>query len=127
MNDLVVGPARVAGCAGGAWFLAEHRLPVQPVEQGRGLAERAGGPARGRGYRVAAEARQARERWDGTLAFGVLIPFIPRHPLHPRLNLAWVGRHAGSGRTPMPILDPLTRQIIGLCYRISTILGHGFE
>jgi len=26
----------------------------------------------------------------------------------------------------MPILDPLTQQIIGFCYRISNILGHGF-
>ena len=26
----------------------------------------------------------------------------------------------------MPILDPLTQQIIGLCYHISNILGHGF-
>jgi hypothetical protein len=24
----------------------------------------------------------------------------------------------------MPILDPLTRQIIGFCYRVSNILGH---
>ena len=26
----------------------------------------------------------------------------------------------------MPILDPLTQQIIGFCYRVSNILGHGF-
>ena len=26
----------------------------------------------------------------------------------------------------MPVLDSLTRQIIGLCYRVSNILGHGF-
>ena len=26
----------------------------------------------------------------------------------------------------MPILDPLTRQIIGFCYRVANILGHGF-
>jgi GxxExxY protein len=26
----------------------------------------------------------------------------------------------------MPIQDPLTQQIIGLCYRIANTLGHGF-
>jgi len=26
----------------------------------------------------------------------------------------------------MPILDPLTRQIIGFRYRVANILGHGF-
>ena len=26
----------------------------------------------------------------------------------------------------MPIQDPLTQQIIGLCYRIANNLGHGF-
>lgn len=26
----------------------------------------------------------------------------------------------------MPIQDPLTQQIIGLCYRVANILGHGF-
>ena len=26
----------------------------------------------------------------------------------------------------MPIQDPLTQQIIGLCYRVANTLGHGF-
>ena len=26
----------------------------------------------------------------------------------------------------MPILDPLTQQIIGFCYRVSNVLGQGF-
>lgn len=26
----------------------------------------------------------------------------------------------------MPIQDPLTQQIIGMCYRIANTLGHGF-